>query len=64
MSIEVSMTFVLLVSLAMCIQALLTYGELAPVVDDTEAYMEEEAIQLALNSCPVHRLSGPVSQSP
>jgi len=64
MSKEVSMTFVLLVSLAMCIQALLTYSELAPIVDDAEVYMEEEAIEVALNSCPVHRLSGPVSQSP
>lgn len=54
MSKEVSMTFVLLVSLAMCIQALLTYGELAPIVDDAEVYMEEEAIEVAPNSCPVH----------
>jgi hypothetical protein len=64
MSKEVSLTSVLLVSLAVCVPALLTYGELAPVVDDAEVYMEEEANEVALNSCPVHRLSGPVTQSP
>lgn len=50
----------------MCVPALLTYGELAPVVDDAEVYMEEEAIEVTLEflfSSPTFRTGVPESVS-
>jgi len=46
---EVGLTFVLLVSLAAFIPVLLTYSvEIPPVVDDSEVYTEEGAVDVAL----------------